>query len=454
MDTRILALQHVEIPLPNNGLVLVLNTGAIITPEAEAMLQALHSRSVGGVREHLKSLAEKGAEKFMQSFYVGYGHKSIGDCGTTTIFIEGVSMLVAKAVQDWLLYSGQEASTRYINFSNQPFINPVDTSGSGAILEAWRGFYLASQEPVRAHLRALFPRNADEDEKTYEKAINARSFDILRGFLPAGASTNLAWHTNLRQAADHMAFLRHHPLYEVRVVAAALEDALKQAHPSSFEHKRYQATEAYNRTWMEEQYYFHGNGYRPRVMLAHDGIDRELLKEYRWNLRNRPAKTELPKQVAECGSMRFEFMLDFGSFRDIQRQRSVVQRMPLLTSNFGMHPWYTESLPEAVRHGAGKLVQQQLDALASLALNDLEKQYFLPMGMLVPCRLTGDLAALAYVTELRAQSVVHPTLHEIALGIADILLEKYGAYGLTLNVDRAQGRFDVKRGLHDIVQRD
>jgi thymidylate synthase ThyX len=51
----------------------------------------------------------------METFYVGYGHASIADCGSTTIFIEGISILADKAIQDWQLYSGQETSTRYID---------------------------------------------------------------------------------------------------------------------------------------------------------------------------------------------------------------------------------------------------------------------------------------------------------------------------------------------------
>src|SRR6185369_12087365 len=101
--------------------VIALDTGATIGPESEAMLQALHSRSIGGLRGHLEVLERRGADNFMKNFYVGYGHKSIGDCGTVSLFIEGVSMLVAKAIQDWPLYSGQEASTRYIDFQIQPF---------------------------------------------------------------------------------------------------------------------------------------------------------------------------------------------------------------------------------------------------------------------------------------------------------------------------------------------
>ena len=51
-------LVHVVRKLPGGGQVLVLNTGALITEESEAMLGALHSRSVGGIKSHLAQLGE------------------------------------------------------------------------------------------------------------------------------------------------------------------------------------------------------------------------------------------------------------------------------------------------------------------------------------------------------------------------------------------------------------
>jgi hypothetical protein len=98
------------------------------SPEPLAMLQALYSRDPRSVLDHIDRVHKVGAEKFMGSFYVGYGHKSIGDCGTTTIFIEQVSMLCAKAFQDWPLYNGQEASTRYLDMSKQEVLNPLKSS--------------------------------------------------------------------------------------------------------------------------------------------------------------------------------------------------------------------------------------------------------------------------------------------------------------------------------------
>src|SRR3989344_9046553 len=197
-------LQHTTVDLPSGGVIIVLDTGAVINQEAEAMLQALHSRSTGGLKNHLQILMNKGSANFMQNFYVGYGHKSIGDCGTTTLFVEGISMLAAKAIQDNPLYSGQEASTRYVDFSQQPFIDPTKTAQGERLLEMQRQFYLAAQNPTREYLRDVHPKEEGEKDSLYTKAINARAFDITRSLLPAGASTNLAWHTNLRQAADRI----------------------------------------------------------------------------------------------------------------------------------------------------------------------------------------------------------------------------------------------------------
>ncbi len=441
----IVDLKHVSKTLSNGTLVLVLNTGATIDPEAEAMLQALHSRSIGGINSHLKTLAERGAENFMRNFYVGYGHKSIGDCGSVTIFIEGVSMLAAKAIQDWPLYSGQEASTRYIDFSKQKFIDPVGTAESGRTLESWRSFYLASLDPVKSYLKSQFPRREEEEEKVYEKAISARAFDILRGFLPAGASTNLAWHTNLRQATGHLLWLRHHPLPEVREIAGGLEEVLLLALPNSFGHKKYEATENYVNSFMDGDYYYHPEN--QQNFLVRERIDREQLKGYEKIIREKPPKAELPKVIAECGTVQFEYLLDFGSFRDIQRQRSVTQRMPLLSSKYGLHDWYFASLPEQERRIAEELVSRQIALIEKIDAGPEIKQYYCPMGMLVPCRMTGDLSALAYICELRAQTTVHPTLQEVALKMAGELERRFG---LTLSVDRNFGRFSYQRGGHDI----
>jgi thymidylate synthase ThyX len=447
------SLVHTTDLLPNGGMVLLLNTGAVITPEDTAMLQALHSRDPRGVESHLQKLAEVGSGNFMEKFYVGYGHKSIGDCGTVTIFFEKVSMLAAKAIQDSLLYSGQECSTRYLDFSKQPFLDPIGNELSRQLLQDLRAFYVASMEPLVASLKERFPRDPSESLPLYEKAIAARAFDILRSFLPAGASTNLSWHANLRQTGDKIALLRHHPLEEVRDIAKAMEEVAKEANPHSFSEKRYDETESFVDGWMQSSYYF--DEAVSDFALMHDGVDRTILAQYRDILANRPAKTELPKYIAEVGNLRFHMLLDFGSYRDFQRQRSITQRMPLLTSKYGFHEWYLSELGE-LRAEATKLLntfeKTYKTLLETHRVTDL--QYLVPMGYRVPIQFSGDLAALSYIAELRATPFVHPTLQARALELDQTLRSLFEQYGYRSHVDpEAVGRFDIRRGKQDIVER-
>ena len=441
-------LKHVKVGVTGGGKVIVLNTGSIIGPEADAMLQALHSRSVGGLEEHLKILAEKGPDNFMKNFYVGYGHKSIGDCGSATLFIEGVSMLAAKAIQDWPLYSGQESSTRYIDYQTQPFKNPIRSKEGEKILEAYREFYIKALEPTKEYLKRQFPIGAGEKENIYLKAIAARSFDILRGFLPAGSTTNLAWHTNLRQAADKIMLLRHHPLEEVRNVSIAIEEALRTAFPNSFVHEQYENTEKYNNFWMKEDYYYH-NKKCPDFKLVNNSVNTKLLPKK--VLAQRPMKTELPKHLAEAGTLQFEFLLDFGSFRDIQRHRAVTQRMPLLTTELGFAKWYLGELPKELREKAKSFLEQRERKINKLKVSKEERQYYIAMGYNTSNRLTGNLPALVYLTELRATRFVHPTLRKRAKMMADVLVKIFGKFGLVMHLDKEIDRFDIKRGEQDIV---
>lgn len=445
-------LVHVTRELPGGGFVLVLNTGAEINPEAEAMLQALHSRSIGGIRSHLEVLRERGAEKFMSTYYVGYGHKSIGDCGSCTVFVEGVSMLVAKAIQDWPLYAGQEASTRYIDFANQPFLDPVGTTASKEVLEAMRAFYLRGVDEMIAALKERHPREPEEKESVYDKAIRARAFDIMRGFLPAGATTNVAWHSNLRQVADKLLELRHHPLDEVRAVATAIESAVLEAFPNSFTAKRYEATEVYNAAQAKRYYYTCSNP--PDFEMTRNNVAYGLLREYRDEMELRPEKTELPKRMNECGTATFEFLLDFGSFRDVQRHRAVTQRMPLLVMNHGVHPWYLEQLTPSLHEQARVFFRWHTTTVGAFDASKELLQYYIPMGYALPNRLTGALPGLVYLIELRSTRFVHPTLRIRAQQMGKKLLKQFGDFGLILHFDETEDRFDTGRGKHDIVKKD
>lgn len=454
MERDLSALRHEFVPLRNGkSEVIILDQGSVIGPEAGAMLGALYSRSPASVRKHLADISERGPEKFMSTYYVKYGHKSIGDMGTAYAFIENVSLLAAKAVQDFPLYNGQECSTRYIDYSTSEFIDPSGSARSQAMLERLRAFYLRILTEMIPVLKERNPIQEGKKVEDYEKAIKALAFDIARAFLPGGASTSLVWSGEIRQFGDRLPVLRNHPLKEVCDIGEALEKGLINAYPSSFSGKRYGATEQYLKEMGAQHAYFDPLTF-PEFEAYDSGLDRRELSQFMDALVMRPMKTELPYAIRDAGTMKFEYLMDFGSYRDNQRHRALAIRMPLLTTRFGFEQWYLNQLTDELRSDAQSFLTSYLEDLALLGLTPEEEQYLVPIGYRVPVREIGDLRALCYFVELRVDSTVHATMRSRAKQVAETLLQILGDSGLVLHLGADPDSFNVKRGTQDIVKKE
>ena len=428
--------------------------------EDVAMLQALYSRSSASVFDHLKKVEKVGSGQFMKQYYVGYNHASIGDCGTTTIFFENVSTLAAKAIQDWPLYSGQETSTRYLDMSKQPIVDPVGTAESRAILDRWMAFYTGHQDSVSAWVRAQHPRRNGEEESAYEGAVKARTFDILRGFLPAGICTQLSWQTNLRQAKEHLAFLHHHPCKEISILAYGASTRLHAMYPSS----GFDLSDPKTVAEMDRLAWQQGVG-------GHAYVDTRIPKESSFEFRpghvmqasttaqlhsilmRRPRGCSLPRRVDALGSFYSKFPLDFGSFRDLQRHRAGIVFMPLLTTKGGFEPWYIGQLPEDVRFKAVGLITEQEKAINALVTSPEERQYYCALGHRVPCENIFGLASAIYVAELRTTKFIHPTLRKVMREFAAFVRDIVETRDFSFYPDTSEDDWDVRRGTQTIVEK-
>lgn len=434
-----------------------------LSPEDVAMLQALYSRSSESAEAHIEKVKQSGSGKFMSSFYVGYGHKSIADCGSTTMFIENVSLLAAKAIQDWPLYSGQETSTRYIDMSKQRIVDPIGTVLSKSILDDWMNFYTSNQDRVAATVKEKHPIKEGEKPETYEKAVKARAFDILRGFLPAGITTQLSWHTNLRQAGDHLTFLKKHPLPEISNIAEGLGNLAAVNYPSSgFEQslatvsgvgqKDEEANQA-RAAW--EQMFGELIAY-PKPLVAGEQISLEMrgFENYRLYsnmLSSRPRGCVLPHFLSDIGQLTFRFLLDFGSFRDIQRHRNGVCRMPMLETFWGFEQWYLDQLDDELREEARQLIEIQAGKIRAISKDALPRQYYVALGFRVPTQVTYSLPAAVYVMELRSGKHIHPTLRKKVQDMAKLFSGHFT--DIPLHVDTDEDDWTVRRGLQTITQK-
>lgn len=424
-----------------------------LSPEHGAMLMALYSRRPDSLLNHLASVKEKGPEAFMKQFFVQYGHDSIGDCGSLYGALEYVSLLALKALQEHPLFNGQETSTRYTDMSNASFVDPLGTESSRKIQEDWMKFYSDNLEPLKLHLKKLYPFGNQVSRRTYETAIKARAFDILGAFIPAGLKSYGGWHMTIRQAYSHFSLCSKHPVQEVRDVATTMLEKLSEKYPSSFERKLYPETEAYQQESASVLSYSN-----IKTSNWTEGAQCELLFSTIANLGPdlkkilvaRPAKNSIPYKLAHEAMFEIKYKLCWRSWRDAQRHRTLPIIPPLLTTDNGFEGWYLEQLPHDMKARAEALIGKQTLALSELDCSEEDLQYYIPMGYRVAVSGKVDLRSLTYFLELRSGKLVHQTLRKVVLELGDKFTDHNLPVNLHLDTAPVDG-FYLERGAQDII---
>src|SRR5204862_6080682 len=95
-----------------------------VEPEVQAYAMAKYSRSSLSMKESLKEITSQKAEKFLNTFYFQYGHRSIADLAHIALAIERLSILAAIIGADEQRRHGQERPTRYQDFRKKGYYPP------------------------------------------------------------------------------------------------------------------------------------------------------------------------------------------------------------------------------------------------------------------------------------------------------------------------------------------
>ncbi len=421
-------------------------------PEANAMMQAFYSRSKRGIEDRLAETTldlDKIKHKLSQ-FFVGYGHDSIGQCGYVTFFIEGVSILADKAIQDCTLYNGQESSTRYIDFSKEPVYVPIGSKESMSILQDWISFYYDLVQELQTNLaRRNEEGTAIEDLQAMEKACRVKAFDIASAFLPCGVTTNLSWTVSLATLNRELLRLAGHQLTEVREIADRINAIVKEQLPSIYvPFEKRQAEIDVIRAESEYSYSDVGPEYTRILNINHCDV-----------IAQRQRHDRLPHKWHSSYLMSRVSTLDYRSFRDVQRHRPLNPSSPLveLKGFHSINEWYIDALDELGIDYSDRL-EALIKRVASVDLNPFEKQYLCPMGTNVRFSQSGYLGDWLYYAELRTGETVHPTVRLLAHEQWSVFERSLDASVLrTINprVKEPSGLLDIsfKRAAQDIIQK-
>ena len=202
-----------------------------VEPEIQAYAMAKYSRSALSMKESLREISTQKAEKFLNTFYFQYGHRSIADLAHIALAIERLSILAAIELADEQRWDGQERSTRYQDFRKSGYYTPDFGSDDEArkLYCETVDFLFAEYDAFSAHMTnyliSITPKPADMKQEAYERTLKARAFDITRYLLPLATNTSLGEIVNARTLENQVAHLLSHTHKEVR----ALGDSLKKA---------------------------------------------------------------------------------------------------------------------------------------------------------------------------------------------------------------------------------
>jgi thymidylate synthase ThyX len=202
-----------------------------VEPEIQAYAMAKYSRSSLSMKESLKEITSQKAEKFLNTFYFQYGHRSIADLAHIALAIEKLSILAAIAIADEQRWDGQERSTRYQDFRKSGYYTP-DFGGDASarklycqIIDRLFQCYEQLSQAMFEYLSGIAPKPDDLKQDAYERTLRARAFDISRYLLPLATNTSLGEIVNARTLETQVAHLLSHTHKEVRDLGSRLKTA-------------------------------------------------------------------------------------------------------------------------------------------------------------------------------------------------------------------------------------
>lgn len=453
-----------ELPEPEVYLI------AGVTPEVNAYAMARYSRSALSMRESLREIDGQRAEKFLNTFYFQYGHRSIADLAHVSLALERLSILAAIEVADESRWDGQERSTRYQDFRRSGYITPAELGAAhGAYSDVIASLFSAYEglnQRLVAHLTARHAKPEAMPPEAYHRALRARAFDIARYLLPLATATSLGQIVSARTLESQISRLLSSPLAEVRGLGAALKQAagapgalptlVKYAEPLPYlEKSRTELAQAARELLYAippdstagvvlhaapelelevaaSLLYSHCHHSYEQVLQAVGSLEapaRAAIVEL--GRTHRGPHDELLPAFRAGAALQFDILMDIGGFRDLHRHRRCVQLhqdytprhgydQPAILLETGETAAYT-----AAMGAAGAWVETQASPAAA---------YALPLGYRKRTLFKMDWAEAAYIAELRTGLGGHFSYRVAAWAMVQAMRARYPTLALELRV--------------------
>lgn len=411
-------------------------------------------------------VATKKAEEFYDRVLVGYGDDSVAELGGASIACEDVSSLAADVLEDSRIgISPLEKSTRYVRFDDKVdgrfryFRDPDIMNSNFADLYIQTNDFLFETyskliEEIMKFIMEKIPRDETTSERAYLSSIRAKACDVMRGMLPAATLTNLGLFGNGRSFEYLLTKMRAHPLTEVRVLSNSMHEELAKVIPSFVKRvfdkygEQHQNYFSDTRSAMSEvvknilgtnsfatlepvrlvkfdpeaeikviaaMMYPHSHAPMEDLIEIVKKMSEEERKKIIFEyLHRRANRRHKPGRAWENVHYTFDFLGNYGMFRDFHRHRMLTQERQDLTTNHGF-----DTPKEIIEAG----FQEKFVEAMTVAKNTFDQiskvfpkqaQYVVPRAYKIRWYFTLSLREACFLTELRSMQQGHPDYRKMA----------------------------------------
>ena len=176
-----------------------------LTEEQIAVAFAMTSRRPEPFDEIAEQVSQEKAADFHERWVLGYGHASVAEHAVVHLAVENVSRLACDSLEDNRLASYTEKSSRYQVLPAGGFHFPRELDSQPALAEDYRRTVQALFETYHrliegclAHLRTVSPQRSSERDSAYHMRLRRVATDHCRAILPAATLTNVGVTANAR----------------------------------------------------------------------------------------------------------------------------------------------------------------------------------------------------------------------------------------------------------------
>ena len=211
----------------------------LLTEEQIAVAFAMTSRRPEPFDEIAREVSEEKAADFHERWVLGYGHSSVAEHAVLHLAVENISRLACDGLEDNRLASYTEKSSRYQVMDAEYFHVPAELDPHPALRQEYvatcrRLFEIYQQliDDCMKYLRRVHPQRSRESDAAYHLRLRRIATDGCRAVLPASTLTNVGVTANARTLEHAISKLMSSELEEERRVGEAVRDQGREITPT------------------------------------------------------------------------------------------------------------------------------------------------------------------------------------------------------------------------------